>query len=148
MGHIDWNAVIIAAIAFLGSAGIWNYIDHRQQRQAEIELQNSEVLKELKCIREEIAEIKGGMAENEAKLRRVRILRFADEIFMNVRHTKDSFDQVLSDITDYESYCDLHPDFKNNQTGETVKYIKRVYLKRMEKKDFAQYEPKDLDETV
>lgn len=146
MGQIDWNAVIIAAIALLGSAGIWNFLDHRQQRRSEKEMQDSELLKEVKSIHREIDEIRDTMAENEAKLRRVRILRFADEVFMNVRHTKDSFDQILSDITDYETFCEAHPDFKNNQTEETVKYIKKVYEKRMYKKDFAQYEPKESEE--
>ena len=142
MGHIDWNGVIIALIAFFGSAGIWTYFDHKQQRKAEKEMQDSEMMKELKSIHKEIDELRSTMAVNEVKSRRVRILRFADEVFLGVKHSKDSFDQVLSDITDYETYCNAHPGFKNNQTEETVKFLKRIYEERMEKKDFAQYEPK------
>ena len=147
MRFIDWNGILLAIIAFFGSAGIWTYFDHKQQREADKEMQDCEIMKELKSIHKEIDEIRLNIAINEAKARRVRILRFADEVFLGIKHTKDSFDQVLSDITDYEAYCEAHPDFKNNQTEETVKFLKKIYLKRMSKKDFAQYEPEDDEET-
>lgn len=74
--------------------------------------------------------------EREAVNCRVRILRFADEMLDDRRHSKDSFDQVLTDITTYDKYCDAHPDFRNNQTAATVDYIKRNYAERLEKHDF------------
>lgn len=67
---------------------------------------------------------------------RVRILRFGDEVIHNVLHSKDSFDQVLEDITMYEHYCDEHCDFKNNMTTLTAKRIKAVYEERLAKNDF------------
>jgi hypothetical protein len=67
---------------------------------------------------------------------RVRILRFADEMMEGRKHSKDSFDQCLSDIDEYEAYCEDHPGFRNNQTTATVKYIKRNYNERLEKHDF------------
>ena len=139
MIHVDWTAVIVAGIAFLGSTGLWTLVDHRQQRRAETEMQNNEVMTELKAIRQEIGGLKATVDENEAKSSRIRILRFADEIFMDRTHSKDSFDQCMSDITFYETYCADHPRFKNHQTEETVGYIKEVYRTRMEKKDFARY---------
>lgn len=68
--------------------------------------------------------------------KRVRILRFEDELQEDKRHSKDSFDQVLSDVTDYEEYCEEHPKFRNNQTAATVEHIKKVYSERLEKRDF------------
>lgn len=141
---MDWTTILVALIALLGSAGLWTYLDHRQQRRADKESQNNEILKELKGIKEDIAGIKSQMAENEAKTRRIRILRFADEVFTGREHTKDAFDQTMSDITDYELYCSEHPDFKNNQTIETVKFLNRVYTQRMEKKDFLSYKPQEM----
>lgn len=67
---------------------------------------------------------------------RVRILRFADEMMEGKRHSKDSWDQVMSDITDYEKYCEAHPDFRNGQTAATVEYLKKNYIERLEKHDF------------
>lgn len=139
MIHVDWTAVIVAGIAFLGSTGIWTLVDHRQQRRAEKEMQDNEVMKELKAIRQEIGTLKATVDENEAKASRIRILKFADEIFMDMNHSKDSFDQCMSDVTFYEKYCDENPTFKNHQTEETVGYIKEVYHDRMKKKDFARY---------
>lgn len=72
----------------------------------------------------------------DAVNKRVRILRFEDELQGEKRHSKDSFDQVMSDITDYDQYCAEHPKFKNNQTEATVTHIKKVYAERLEKRDF------------
>lgn len=67
---------------------------------------------------------------------RIRILRFGDEILQGVHHSKDSFDQVLEDITTYEHYCESHPCFKNNMTQLTVRRIKEVYEERLRLNDF------------
>ena len=72
----------------------------------------------------------------DAVNKRVRILRFEDELQSDARHSKDSFDQVLSDITDYDQYCAAHPEFRNNQTSATVEHIKKVYSERLERRDF------------
>lgn len=74
--------------------------------------------------------------ERNAVNSRVRILRFADEMMEGKRHSKDSWDQVMSDITDYEKYCEAHPDFRNGQTAATVEYLKKNYIERLEKHDF------------
>ena len=161
MGHVNWTVVLQTAITILGfifgSVGLWNYLDHRQQRKTDKEMQDSELLKEVKGIRTEIADfrkdtqdeiskLKETIDENEAKASRIRILKFADEIFMNARHSKDSFDQCMGDITFYEKYCTDHPKFKNHQTAETVSYLKEVYHERMQKKDFAKYGRQDKEE--
>lgn len=143
MEQINWTAVLTTFFtilgAIMGSAGLWTFLDHRQQRKADKEMQGSELMKEIKAMRLELNEVKETIDENEAKASRIRILKFADEIFMEMNHSKDSFDQCMSDITFYEKYCDDHPKFKNHQTAETVEYIKEVYHERMKKKDFARY---------
>lgn len=67
---------------------------------------------------------------------RVRILSFGDEVLHGKRHSKDSFDQVLTDITTYEFYCDTHKDFHNNITALTSQRIKALYEERLSKNDF------------
>lgn len=140
---INWGGVLTALITVLGavcgSVGLWTYLDHRQQRKADKEMQENEILKEIKSIHEEITELRNTVDENEAKASRVRILKFADEIFMEMNHSKDSFDQCLSDVDFYMDYCSKNPGFRNHQTAETVEYIKEVYHERMQKKDFARY---------
>ena len=74
--------------------------------------------------------------ERNAVSMRVRILRFRDEMLAGQNHTHDSFQQVLSDIDEYERYCEAHPEFRNNQTVATVEHIKANYHERLEKHDF------------
>lgn len=74
--------------------------------------------------------------ERNAVNMRVRILRFRDEMLAGQSHTHDSFQQVLSDIDEYDKYCEKNPDFKNNQTLATIEHIKANYKERLEKHDF------------
>lgn len=67
---------------------------------------------------------------------RVRILTFADEIRRGVRHSKETFDQVLSDIDTYERYCTEHPDFMNNKTVAAKAKILDVYSVCVDNNDF------------
>ena len=53
-----------------------------------------------------------------------------------VRHTKEHFDQILRDITNYEQYCKDHPRFENNTTVMTSQRIKDIYEDCLEKADF------------
>ena len=70
---------------------------------------------------------------------RVRILRFEDELQEGRKHSKDSWDQVMSDIDFYEDYCapGAHPEFRNNQTAATIEHIQHGYRERLEKRDFT-----------
>lgn len=65
--------------------------------------------------------------KNDAITSRVRILRFGDELRTGVTHSKESFDQVLSDITNYNQYCMDHPKFENDKTVLTTQVIKETY---------------------
>lgn len=59
---------------------------------------------------------------------RIRILQFGDELLHGEQHSKECFDQVLLDITEYERYCDTHRNFQNNVTTLTTQRIKSVYM--------------------
>lgn len=83
----------------------------------------------------DLLDAKGEM--REAVNKRVRILRFEDELQEDRRHSKDSFAQVMSDITEYESYTERNPSFKNRQTEATIAHISKVYNERLEKHDWA-----------
>lgn len=86
---------------------------------------------------EKIDTVKAKADENNTVNCRVRILRFEDELQAKQKHSKDSWDQVMSDIDVYENYCDTHPNFKNNQTVATITHIKHGYNERLEKRDWT-----------
>lgn len=58
---------------------------------------------------------------------RARILRFNDEVLHGQKHTKEHFDQTLSDNTTYNKYCSGHKDFKNQITVHAADNILKVY---------------------
>ncbi|MGN1176394.1 MAG: hypothetical protein ACI4S1_13140, partial [Roseburia sp.] len=78
----------------------------------------------------------GALEKSDVIDYRVRILTFADEIRRGVRHSKETFDQVLSDIDTYERYCTEHPDFMNNKTVAAKAKILDVYSECMDNNDF------------
>ena len=95
---------------------------------------NKEVLNEISTLKsrvdtldERVQQSEAIQNERDAKYARTQILRFGDEIRVGMRHSKESFDEILSDITEYESYCETHKDFKNNRTKSTEKVILEEY---------------------
>lgn len=83
---------------------------------------------------EKVAE---SVEETRAIAARVRILSFGDELLEGRLHSKDTYDQTLLDIDNYEKYCKSHENFKNNVTEETVALIKEMYRIRLRKNDFV-----------
>lgn len=76
------------------------------------------------------------LAKKDATDCRVRILRFSDELRCDMKHSKESFDQVLTDIDDYERYCATHPHFKNNKTVVANSRILSAYQSCLDKDNF------------
>ena len=97
---------------------------------------NSDVIEKVEKLEKDVSDLNDEHQEDKAITCRVRILRFGDEVRMGQRHSQESFDQVLSDITTYNKYCTEHKDFKNDKTVITSKLIQDNYRERLEKNDF------------
>lgn len=123
-------------IGILLGGGILTFIQFLITRHDNKNDRFAGITRELEAIRDEIKKIDKKGDERDAENRRVRILRFEDELLEERRHSKDSFDQVLSDISAYNKYCEAHPEFKNEQTAATVEHIRTVYHERLDKRDF------------
>lgn len=67
---------------------------------------------------------------------RVRILTFNEELLQNTKHSKEMFDQVLFDITNYTHYCDKHPNFENEKAVMAINNVRRCYQQCLEQGDF------------
>lgn len=109
----------------------WSWIAKRLGRAI-----NGEVLEKVNKIDETVKEFKDEDAEQWASLSRTHILRFGDELLHGVAHSKEHFDQILVDISKYESYCKEHPDYLNNIANATIKQIKNTYQKCLEDNSF------------
>lgn len=92
---------------------------------------NSEVIEKVNKLELDIGDMRTTFDEYAAKDARSKILRFGDELLHDLPHSKESFDDMLDVITDYEQYCEEHPTFKNKKTARTVEHIVAVYDKCM-----------------
>lgn len=94
------------------------------------------ILKAIDALRGEIETLRGEITEDRATNARIRILSFSDEVQRDIRHSKESFDQINSDIDTYRRYCEKHPDYKNNRAVMAIANIERVYAECMKEHDF------------
>lgn len=95
-----------------------------------------DVEKSIKDVKEQQEADRAEADKNIAVASRVRILRFNEELLRKQKHSKESFDQALSDITDYRHYCDTHPNFENERAVMAIQNIERCYQTCMNESDF------------
>jgi len=69
---------------------------------------------------------------------RTRILHFNNELLREIRHTREEYLEVLSEIDAYERYCEEHPDYPNNRAVLAIENIRDNYKERLQKHDFLQ----------
>ena len=107
---------------------------------------NADVLKELKTVKDDLADHIRIDGERDADEHRARILRFNNELLRDVPHTKEEFIEVLSDIDFYERYCRDHKDYKNNRAVHAIANISRAYDDRLRKHDFLSSSSNERDD--
>ncbi len=115
-------------------SAVLNWIGERTNRDLLVRVKDLE--KKVDGIGRVQSEFEEKFVEREAVTCRIRILRFSDELRRNIHHSKESFDQALSDVDVYEKYCDSHPGFKNNKTGVAKERIVAAYQECMDKDNF------------
>lgn len=98
---------------------------------------NGDLTDKVDKLEKDIQKMNHDAGERRAKDARARVLRFGDELLHNVRHSKEHFDDILQDITEYEKYCDDHPEFENDRMQLTAKHIKETYAKCMVEHNFS-----------
>lgn len=103
-----------------------------------IDENNKRVQKQIDSIESKIDKIDYTIDENKAVEARTRILRFGDEVSHGKNHSRDHFQQVLLDITNYNNYCLNHKEFKNDMTKMTAERIKEDYMTRDRNNSFLE----------
>lgn len=97
---------------------------------------NGELMEKVDNLEQKVEKMDQEEHLQRAKDARTRVLRFGDELIHDVRHTKEHFDDVLRDITEYEKYCDEHPKFENDQMHITAEHIKETYHRCLKEHSF------------
>lgn len=111
-------------------------LNRRWQKQDNDDSKHKELKDSIESMRKEFSGIKDALevhiddAERRDAIQcRARILRFADELINEPekKHTQGHFQQMLGDCTDYVSYCEAHPGFKNQIAEQSINIINDVY---------------------
>lgn len=111
--------IVTVVVAVLGSSWVGDWLKARREKKSGMVTTN-QILDAVKSLRADFDEEKAVQA-------RVRIVKFNDEILTGQRHSKESFDQVLSDIDTYDKFCATHPNFVNSKTKLSSENIKNTY---------------------
>lgn len=137
-----WVCALFIALSLIEVAPIkinpWTWLGQRISKafNGEVMREIGNLSKEVKDVKQDVTDIREEAKEREATNRRTRILEFGDEILHEVDYSKEHWDNILRDITDYENYCDEHPHYMNHVAKATIKHIKNMYDKHLEDDSF------------
>lgn len=126
-----WTALIAMGSAIVVKLLDW-ILNRRNEKKGAIAQLTNKVDKIASDLKAHINENR----EQSAIQARQRIQRFNDELLRGQKHTKEYFDSILIDITDYDRYCNEHEEFRNQVTSMAEENIKRVYRKCQEERSF------------
>lgn len=121
-------AVICAVFA---SSGLWGLIQYLINRKDSI----GDKIDKLTTL---VQEVSDRVDTSSATNARTRVLRFDDELINGVHHSREYFQQTLEEIDTYESYCQKHPEFRNNACVLAIEHIRRVYSHLQDSNGFVQ----------
>jgi predicted nucleic acid-binding Zn-ribbon protein len=116
-----WSVLIKWIAKLLGISDLKTEIVQVRDRMDELEKK----IDNMKISEEEKDQLK------EALAARRRILRFNDELLLKIKHSKEMFNDILKDITDYDNYCRTHPEFKNRKAVFAEENVARAYQQCM-----------------
>ena len=123
-------------LKILIGGGLLAFIQWALDKWSEYRGKKNKIVTALEKINDKIDALQYTMDEREAVLARTHILRFNDEIYNDVHHSKEYFDQTLEDITTYERFCEAHPQFANTRTVLSAQNIKDTYRELHDKHKF------------
>ena len=136
MNKLPWELISAVIVAIFGSTGFWTWLTQRKASNKDILSAVQEVRNDVDQLRTKVDQMERVNDERNAVEARRHIINFNEELLRDQRHSKESFDMVLSDIDDYERYCASHPGFKNNKAALSIEHIKDCYRKAEKEHDF------------
>ena len=126
--------ILIKAMPVLFGGGILAFIqflinrhDEKHDKIKEVLDAVGDVKKDVDAVRAEVNVVRAEADRRDAVLSRTHILKFRDELYNDMKHTSEYFEQILDDIEVYEHFCLTHPDFTNGRTKAAAKYIREEY---------------------
>lgn len=136
MNKLPWELISAVIVAIFGSTGFWTWLTQRKASNRDILSAVQEVRNDVDKLRTKVDQMENQNAERSAVDARRHVINFNEELLRDQRHSKESFDMILSDIDEYERYCASHPGFKNNKATLSIEHIKDCYRKAEKEHDF------------
>lgn len=94
-----------------------------------------DILKNVDELREDIADLRQDVDEQRMSSIRSLVLDFSNSCLNGRQHTKEEFDHILEENKIYEKLVEKYK-IENDVYKEAIAYIKRIYRKRMDRRDF------------
>ena len=133
---IPLELVLTIVVAIISSNALWGFLQFKLERKDKKSDCSKKILEKIEEINKKIDVLQEEVETRTIIEKRIRILKFIDETIEGWKHSKDSYDQIMEDITQYEKYCTQHPNFKNNKTQASINHIVHNYSQHLRKNDF------------
>ena len=109
-------------LTFIGGGSFLAFLEFLIKRHDDKKGKNKEIL-------DAIGRLSADADKRDAVLARTHILRFSDELYNDMHHSKEYFEQTLDDIKVYRRFCTDHEDFANGRTDMAAQFIKDEYIR-------------------
>ena len=123
------SPAITIATAIVGSSAVATLIQFFVTRHDD----RNEKIREIICA---VNDIRQSNAMYRAKCARRDILAASDDVRYGTRHSREWWDQVQEEITEYQRYCEENPNFQNNKAVHAIAHLDTTYAKILAKNDF------------
>lgn len=124
---MDTTTIIMTVISGLLGGGFIAFLQFLITRHDKKHDKQGEILKAIEKLSGEVEAVKADAEQRDAIMARTHILRFRDELYNNMKHTREYFDQTMDDIEVYDQFCADHPDFANGRTKAASRFINEEY---------------------
>ena len=118
-----WNAIL----GFVLGGSFLTFLQFLINRHDNKQDKSDAVLSAIKDLDGRVERIEKSLDERDAVLARTHILRFSDDIYNGINHSKEYYDQTLDDLKTYTKYCESNPGFANGRTEKAGEYIQKEY---------------------
>lgn len=140
-----FEQIITIISAVIGSTGLFTFIQYLISRKDKKNDKLDGLKKSIDELKTDISDLSSDMSKMQSRFQidisnlgdkieksqaiqaRIRILRANDEMRQDIHHSYEYFHQLHQDITEYENYCQSHPEFKNNEAVNSIEYINKIY---------------------
>lgn len=103
---------------------------------------NKETIKKLEKVEKKLDEFENKLNDHitesekrDVRLRREKILDFANTCINKIGHTQEEFEFIISECDKYETYCEEN-NIPNGVAKDAISEIHRIYTKCMQENSF------------